>query len=121
MTMLNSAEFYGADRINEKIIGKHAGSTMQVSLKVGAVGDLNTGHIELTAAADHLRATVDESQAAGPRLHRRGHSSAPGPENTHRGGDEGLQRADRGRCAHTSADAGLLPIATQPLNDATRH
>ena len=59
--MLNSAEFYGADRINEKIIGKHAGSAMQVSLKVGAVGDLNTGHIELTAAADHLRATVDES------------------------------------------------------------
>ena len=59
--MLNSAEVYGADRINEKIIAKHASSASQISLKVGAIGDLNTGHIDVTAAADHLRATVDES------------------------------------------------------------
>lgn len=61
VTMLNSAEFYGADRINEKIIAKHASPALQVSLKVGGIGDLNTGHLDLNATADHLRATVDES------------------------------------------------------------
>lgn len=61
VTMLNSAEFYGADRINEKLIAKHGGPNYQISLKVGGVGDLNTGHIRMTSSPMHLRETVDEA------------------------------------------------------------
>jgi aryl-alcohol dehydrogenase-like predicted oxidoreductase len=59
--MLNSAEFYGADRINERIIAQHAGPAFQISLKIGIIGDLNKFQFEMNSSAVHLRPTVDES------------------------------------------------------------
>jgi aryl-alcohol dehydrogenase-like predicted oxidoreductase len=63
VTLLNSAEFYGADRINEKTIAELSGGSFQVALKVGAIGDLDN-HSTMTMTSDpkHLRETVDEAR-----------------------------------------------------------
>ena len=61
VTLLNSATFYGADNLNEKTIAQCSGGKFQVSLKVGAIGDLNSGPLTHDASRENIRKQVDEA------------------------------------------------------------
>lgn len=61
VTMLNTCEFYGADRANERLIGAaiaFSPPSFQVSLKVGAVGDIDGG-LRMESTPARLKESVE--------------------------------------------------------------
>lgn len=65
VTMLNTCEFYGADRANERLIGAaiaFSPPSFQVSLKVGAVGDIDGG-LRMDSTPARLKESVDTAIA----------------------------------------------------------
>eukprot|EP00892_Ulva_mutabilis_P001535 jgi/Ulvmu1/11382/UM075_0044.1 len=66
VTLLNTCEFYGADRANERLIGgtiAFSPDSFQIALKIGAVGDIDGG-----LQMDSTPARIKESVNAALRL-----------------------------------------------------
>lgn len=65
ITMLNTCEFYGADRANERLIGEaiaFSPPSFHISLKVGAVGDIDSG-LRMESSPARLKESVDTALA----------------------------------------------------------
>ena len=65
ITMLNTCEFYGADRANERLIGEaiaFSPPSFHISLKVGAVGDIDGG-LRMDSSPARLKESVDTALA----------------------------------------------------------
>lgn len=61
MSLLNTCEFYGADRANERLIGESIAfspESFQIALKVGAVGDIDHG-LRMESTPTRIKESVD--------------------------------------------------------------